>query len=157
MKKILILIISLMAVFSLSACGALLKDVDTLKDMITEMNLIDTDSVYTDDTGSIDGNGASIIHDDESYIMGIYTGDDKMAMLEFSYIVENDVVYIESVSIGYTNMADEFYISQDYDGSGIGGNYHLDMTADEWADSISYYTVDTIFKILVDLEIIIAD
>jgi hypothetical protein len=157
MKKIFIFMIAILLVFSLVACGG--QKTNELKTLISSMELDyeDTDYAGEDYDGvEIGGHGAVVLYDPTfETLMVIYASKGKLAMLDFA-VTESEngeAIYITYLAIGYIDQKNELYLSQGYNSAEVDG-YRIDMTMKEWTTNISYYSVETVLDILVDLGII---
>jgi hypothetical protein len=160
MKKLVIFVLTLLFVLSLSACGS--RDIDELKTMISSMQLDYADEDYAGedyDGVEIAGRGSIVMYEPTyDMLMVVYASEGKLAMLDFEVSeAENEQsIYITYLNIGYIDQKNQLFLDHEYSSVEIDG-YRIDMSMEQWINAISYYNVETVLEILVDLGIIIKE
>jgi hypothetical protein len=160
MKKLVIFVLTLLFVLSLSACGS--RDIDELKTMISSMQLDYADEDYAGedyDGVEIAGRGSIVMYEPTyDMLMVDYASEGKLAMLDFEVSeAENEQsIYITYLNIGYIDQKNQLFLDHEYSSVEIDG-YRIDMSMEQWINAISYYNVETVLEILVDLGIIIKE
>ena len=160
MKKLFIVLLILISSLALVACEG--KNVDTLKVMIQSMELEDSNTEWdpTDYEGTlVTGQGAFLMYDEEyGYLTVVYPGKDQAAMLDFEMTSNEDgtSTYITYFTIAYFDLDKELSVEYTYTSVEVDG-YRVDMSIDEWIETVRFYSVETILNILIDLELIVKE